>query len=599
MRATGRTVKPGSRVPTGGIRIGTRTARRNAALADRRRHPYYALKMIAIASGQGVTTTDDRASVFDVFKASAHASPDAPFLIVPSGRSDGAGTPAVWSYADVLTAVDARSAAFAACGIGQGDRVALLIGNRPEFFVNFLALNAIGGGIVPLSPDLRPDEIRYVLDHSEARIGVVVPDKVEIMHAASAGIATARGAFAVVEDSGAPALALPHLTPRTPATAAIGHDTECALLYTSGTTGRPKGCILSNLYFLEAGASYTRHGGLAAMERGRERFYNPLPLFHMNHLAVTAVAAMLLGNALILTERFSAARWWGEIVECEATIVHYLGIVIATLMNAPPGPLDRKHHVKFAFGAGVEPQLHGPFEDRFGFPLLEVWGMTETGRVFIANNEPRHVNTRAFGKAYTGFEARVVDESGGDIPDGQDGELVVRYSRETPRRAFFSGYLKNDAATEDAWRGGWFHSGDIVRRDEDGMLYFVDRKKNIIRRSGENIAAAEVEAVLQAHAKVAQVAVVAVRDELREEEVCACVVPMGGVVPDAVLVDELLAWCGERLAYYKLPGWVLFLDTLPTTGTQKVQKTQIFGASEDARQRPGVFDVRARKKRST
>ncbi|HRK19328.1 MAG TPA: AMP-binding protein [Hyphomicrobiaceae bacterium] len=537
-------------------------------------------------------TTADAASVFSVFRTTATATPDAPFLILPSGRTDGTGTPVLHSYEAVLKYVRARADAYAAAGIGQGDRVALLIGNRPEFFVEFLALNALGAGIVPLNPDLRRDEIQYVLEHSEARLAVAAAALEPQLRDAADGLALqiATSRF------GEPAH-LPVLGPARTVPSGIGHDTECALLYTSGTTGRPKGCVLSNLYFLEAGGSYTRHGGLAAMEPGRERFYNPLPLFHMNHLAVTATAAMLLGNALVITERFSPSRWWGEIVECGATIVHYLGIVVATLMNAPPGNLDRAHRVKFAFGAGVEPQLHGAFEDRFGFPLLEVWGMTETGRVFIANREPRQIHTRAFGKAFPGFEARVVDEHDRDVPDGTDGELVVRYSAATPRRAFFSGYLKNDAATEEAWRGGWFHSGDVVRRDTDGMLYFVDRKKNIIRRSGENIAAAEVEAVLQAHEKVAQVAVIAVPDELREEEVYACVVPMPGVRADSALLDDLLDWCGERLAYYKAPGWVLFLDTLPTTGTQKVQKTQIFAAGEDARTRPGAFDVRHRKKR--
>ena len=130
---------------------------------------------------------------------------------------------------------------------------------------------------------------------------------------------------------------------------------------------------------------------------------------------------------------------------------------------------------------------------------------------------------------------------------------------EGPRHGFFAGYLKNAEATEEAWRGGWFHTGDVVRQDDDGMLYFVDRKKNIIRRSGENIAAAEVEACLQAHEAVAQVAVLAVPDELREEEVMACVVPMAGVVGDRALASQLQDWCLARLAYFKAPGWVLFV----------------------------------------
>jgi crotonobetaine/carnitine-CoA ligase len=190
-----------------------------------------------------------------------------------------------------------------------------------------------------------------------------------------------------------------------------------------------------------------------------------------------------------------------------------------------------------------------------------------------------------------------VDANDREVPRATEGELVVRCAGPDPRRGFFSGYLKNAEATEEAWRGGWFHTGDVVRQAEDGMLYFVDRKKNIIRRSGENIAAAEVEAALQAHEAVAQVAVLAVPDEIREEEVMACVVPMAGVAADATLAQRLFDWCMGKLAYFKAPGWILFVPSLPTTGTQKVQKAQIFPLGEDPRRRPGAIDLRAGKKR--
>ena len=229
--------------------------------------------------------------------------------------------------------------------------------------------------------------------------------------------------------------------------------------------------------------------------------------------------------------------------------------------------------------------------------MIEVWGMTETGRVFWNGQDPRQTETRAFGRATATLEARVVDDQDRLLADGVEGELLVRHSADKPRHGFFAGYLKNEAATEDAWRGGWFHTGDVVTRDGTGMYFFVDRKKNIIRRSGENIAAAEIEAVLQAHADVAQVAVIAVKDEVREEEVFACVVAMPGVTPSAALADDLFAWANARLAYYKPPGWILFLDALPTTGTQKVQKTLIFPPDDDPRQRPDAIDLRAKKKR--
>jgi crotonobetaine/carnitine-CoA ligase len=382
-----------------------------------------------------------------------------------------------------------------------------------------------------------------------------------------------------------------------PRTDAPGLDTEAGLLYTSGTTGRPKGCILSNLYYLTAGREYAEAGGLVDIRRGQERFYNPLPLFHMNHQVVTATCAILTANALILPERFSPTRWWSEVAECDATIIHYLGIVAPTLLNQPVSQDERRHKVRFGIGAGIEPQLHAPFETRFGFPMIEVWGMTETGRLFWNNTDPRLRETRAFGRATPTLDARVVDEHDHDVLDGVEGELIVRHTAEQPRRGFFSGYLNKPEATEEAWRGGWFHTGDVVRRDTTGMLYFVDRKKNIIRRSGENIAAAEVEAALQAHDAVAQVAVISVPDEVREEEVFACIVLMPGVAPTLDLANDVFEWANRRLAYYKAPGWLLFLDTLPTTGTQKVQKTQIFAPGTDPRAQRRVIDFRARKKR--
>jgi acyl-coenzyme A synthetase/AMP-(fatty) acid ligase len=254
--------------------------------------------------------------------------------------------------------------------------------------------------------------------------------------------------------------------------------------------------------------------------------------------------------------------------------------------------------VRFGAGAGIEPTLHAAFETRFGFPMVELWGMTEMVRVLIDHQPPRRVGTRAFGRAVPGIEVRVVDEHDRDLPDGQPGEMLVRHSAQSPRQGAFSGYLDDDAATEHAWRGGWFHTGDTVYRAVDGMLHFVDRKKNIIRRSGENIAAAEVEAVLQSHHAVAQVAVLAVPDEVREEEVFACVVPIGGTGGDAELAGALFDWCNERLAYFKAPGWIWFADVLPTTGTQKIQKHQIFAGGVDPRRQPAAHDLRGRKRRT-
>ena len=533
-------------------------------------------------------------TVFETFMATAQAAPDHAFLAAPPapGRAyhpDGIELTYGQTRAEVLR----LRGVYADAGYGHGHRVALLLENRPEFFFHYLALNALGCGIVPINPDYRHDEMLYQMDHSEADLVVSIDARVADLEA----VARARATPLPVVSAEAMPTSLPSPA-RAPRPGAPGLDSECSLLYTSGTTGRPKGCILTNFYYLNCGAWYRDLGGHVRFEHGRDRIYNPLPLFHMNCQAVSATAAMLTANCLVLPERFSPTRWWRDIAATGATVVHYLGVVPPLLLNQPPTDDERTHRVRFGLGAGVEPQLHEAFEKRFGFPLIEVWGMTETGRIYADRLEPRQVTTRAFGRPFGGLEARVVDDRDQDVAAGTEGELLVRWGGpEGPRHGFFAGYLKNPEATAEAWRGDWFHTGDVVRQSADGMLYFVDRRKNIIRRSGENIAAAEVEATLQAHPAVAQVAVLAVPDEIREEEVMACVVPMPGTVADRELAETLVAWCLERLAYFKAPGWVLFVPSLPTTGTQKVQKTQIFPRGDDPRHHQGALDLRDLKKR--
>ena len=266
------------------------------------------------------------------------------------------------------------------------------------------------------------------------------------------------------------------------------------------------------------------------------------------------------------------------------------------LMKQEPSDADRQHQVTTGFGAGVEPQLHAAFEARFGFPLVEVWGMTEMVRVLSEGEEPRRIGSRAFGHAVPGIDVRVVDDRDVDVPDGTPGEMILRHSEATPRRGAFSGYLKDEAETEKAWRGGWFHTGDTVTRDRDGTLHFVDRKKNIIRRSGENIAAAEVEAALLTHPDILQVAVLPVKDETREEEVLACIVLRSGSA-GVSLAEAIFKFANERLTYYKVPGWIWFADDLPKTGTQKIQKHTIFPDHGDPRTAPGMIDLRGLKRR--
>ena len=534
------------------------------------------------------------ATVFDAFVRTATDAPDNVFLCAPpaAGRAYHPGGIEL-TYGQTRDAALALRDVYRAAGYGHGHRVALLMENRPEFFFQFLALNALGVSIVPVNPDYRHDELLYLMEHSEADLGVVIESRVPDLERVAGERAKPLPIVAAER--------LPSKLPKPGPVAqpgAPGLATETSLLYTSGTTGRPKGCILTNLYYLNAGAWYRDLGGRIQIEHGRERFLNPLPLFHMNAQVVTATCAILTANCLAQPERFSPSRWWKDVEGSRATIIHYLGVMPPLLLNQPPTPEERSHRVKFGLGAGVEPELHAAFEKRFGFPLVEVWGMTETGRIYSDCIEPRQITTRAFGRPFGGLDAKVADDRDREVARGAEGELLVRWGGpEGARHGFFAGYLKNAEATEEAWRGGWFHTGDVVRQMPDGMLVFLDRKKNIIRRSGENIAAAEVEACLQAHDDVSQVAVIAVPDEVREEEVMACVVAMPGAACDRRLGEALQDWCLEKLAYFKAPGWVLFVGALPTTGTQKIQKSLIFSKGEDPRQQAAALDLRDRKRR--
>ena len=359
--------------------------------------------------------------------------------------------------------------------------------------------------------------------------------------------------------------------------------------------------MIPNEYYDVVGRLYTEAGGLAALREGCERIYNPLPLYHMNAGVFSFMGAIRVGGCSILPDRFHPGSWWRELADSRATVAHYLGIIPAMLMKAPAAPEDRSHRLRFMIGAGVEPELHAPFEQRFGVPLIEVWGMTETGGGFVASHEPRMTDTRAMGRPLgrdrLDMEVRVVDRDGRDVVRGEAGELLVRRTGGNPRYGFFREYLKNETATQEAWEGGYFHTGDVVRQDDSGMLFFVDRNKNIIRRSGENIAAAEVEATLLAHEKVAEAAVIAVPDDIREEEVMACIIPRDGAAKGEALAREIFDFCNARLAYYKPPGWIAFVERLPKTGTQKVQKTEVFPKGVDPRALEGTIDLRALKKR--
>lgn len=540
-------------------------------------------------------------TVFTAFRATAERWPDNPFLhILPETAGYYGIEPGTIPYGEALAVVERLAGAYREAGYGHGHRVGLLLENRPAFFLHWLALNALGAGVVPINAELRAAELEYLIGHSELCAAVTLPDRRADLESAAA---RAGRAVALFGPDGAVAPA-PEPPPKAgQAVALFGPDegSECALLYTSGTTGRPKGCVLPNAYFTGAGRWYNAIGGLCSLRPGVERLITPLPMVHMNAMAYSTMAMVMSGGCIVPLDRFHPKSWWASVRESGATICHYLGVMPSMLMKAPAGPDDRAHALRFGFGAGIDGRLHAAFEERFGFPLLEAWAMTETGAgaVVIANHEPRKVGTACFGRPEPAVDIRLVDDEGRDVPDGQPGELLVRAAGDDPRAGFFAEYLKDPEATHEAWEGGYFHTGDLVLRDGDGHLHFVDRKKNVIRRSGENIAAVEVESVLRRHPLVREVAVAATPDPVRGDEVLACVIPAEPLADErlAEAAGAIVDYCLDELAYYKAPGYVVFVEALPLTATQKISRGELKTLARDLPQSPRAVDTRSLKKR--
>lgn len=475
------------------------------------------------------------------------------------------------SYEQLGSQVELLKEHYRQAGYGQGHRVALLLENRQEFFLHWFALNGLGASVVPLNGDMQTDEIAYLLEHSEACLGIALASRCEQLTTAASRFSSN---FTVLDCDQLESLP----SAATEALSQFGSaSTECALLYTSGSTGKPKGCILSNEYFTEFGAWYGRSEGIIELEAGQERLLTPLPLVHMNAMAVSTMGMLMSGGCLIQLDRFSPSSWWQAVAESRATMVHYLGVLPAILLQLEPSIYEKNLRVKFGFGAGVNPRHHKNFEQRFGFPLVESWAMSESGSggCITANQEPRHVGTCCFGQLPERVEIKLIDEAGNEVAAGEPGELLVRAKGDNPRRGFFSGYYKNPSATAEAWQGGYLNTGDVVRQSADGSLHFVDRRKNVIRRSGENISALEVEAAMSQSQLVEQLAVCAVPDEIRGDEVMALVVLPSTVTASDAVAAEIVNQTRQSLSYYKVPGYIAFVPALPMTASNKPQRGEI------------------------
>jgi len=473
---------------------------------------------------------------------------------------------ATWTYAETRDAAGRFAGALRSAGIAPGDRVAVICGNRIEFLEVVLGCAWLGAVAVPINAASRGPQLQHILANCGARLlvmeaayadnlAMLEPDKLAVeaiwLIGESGGVRLGRVAAIGMPRGAAPI-----------APAAVQPSDLGLILYTSGTTGPSKGvCCPQAQYFWWA----VNTASLLQIHEG-DRLCTSLPLFHTNALN-TFYQALLTGNFVRYEKRFSASGYFPSLIESRATVTYLLGAMVPILLSRPVSPEESAHSARIALAPGVPAQFQEPFIRRTGIRLLDGWGSTETNFVLGASIERQQPGL--MGPVFDGFDARVVDDQNRETADGAAGELIVRADEPL---AFANEYFAMPEKTTEAWRDGWFRTGDRVVHQPDGYFRFVDRLKDAIRRRGENISSFEVEQVLLSHPSVANAAAFPVRSPLAEDEVMAALI----LHPDKTLPPaELIAFCEPRLPYFALPRYLEFMTELPATESGKVQKYKL------------------------
>lgn len=466
-----------------------------------------------------------------------------------------------WSYRESAAIAARWARQLSDAGVGAGDRVAIMCGNRPEFLQIYLGCAWLGAVATPINTAFRGAQLTHVLSNARPKLLVVEAVHRPILDTVSAAVIPAllwsideRGVCdgngeAVADDPGEAGLPAPAIAPG---------DTV-AILYTSGTTGPSKGVCCPQAQMFWWGIYSARAIGI---QEG-DVLLTTLPIFHTNALNAF-YQAILNGCTYVLEPKFSASGFWKSLRENKATVTYLLGAMAAILLSRPEAPEDRQHAVRVALGGGVPERFHGTFLERFGVPLVDGYGSTETNFVFASPIPSDHPGS--MGYLMEGAEARIVDAHDSPLPDGEAGELLLR---PVEPFSFATGYFNMPDKTVEAWRNFWFHTGDRVVREPDGHYRFIDRVKDAIRRRGENVSSWEVEQALSEHPSVAACAVFAVPSELGEDEVAAALQPKDGVAIDPL---DIMRFCEERLAYFAVPRFLRFLSEMPLTENGKIKK---------------------------
>lgn len=489
----------------------------------------------------------------------AGARPDAPFLLWGE---------AVFTYREFAAAANRAARGLRALGIGRGDKVCLLMGNCPEFLHSLFGIAKLGAVVVPVNMALRADEAQYIIAHSDARALISGAPQVDLALSVRPGCPALERVIVQGEQvpAGCEPFALLRADDAAPPPEAPAPDDLAAILYTSGTTAQPKGVLLAHRAYAFAAGSRAAHLSLTAADR--VMIVNPL--FHVNGQVQACMTILSVGGSITLRESFSASRFWEDARRYGVTAANVMRTIPLILWSRPPAPDDADNPVRLMVGS-LPADIHERFEERFRVTVVSAYSLTEdmTSVLNLLDRRRRRIGALGVPVASEAHQVRVVDEADRDVPLGTAGEILKR----SP--ASMLGYYKNPEATAAALRGGWVHTGDVGYLDADGFLYFLDRKKDIVRRSGENISSSEVEAVLHAHPGIAEAAVIPVPDPIREQEVMACVRLKEGDTPATVPPEKVFAFCADRLAAYKVPRYLVYRHDFPRTASYKIQKEKL------------------------
>jgi carnitine-CoA ligase len=476
------------------------------------------------------------------------------------------GTARQWTYDEFERRVWRTANVLVDLGLRPGDKLVVHLTNCPEFLFLWFGAAYCGVVIVPVNTLSSADELEYLVNHSESVAFVTESAHHPLVEELRTRCPGLRHVLVCRTGDDGEARSFNQLLEAasdTPPDHEPRPLDEVAILYTSGTTSKPKGCLITNANYIHVGESVSK-----GMRLGPEdRFLTVLPLFHGNSQYYATMSALVVGGSVALMERFSASRYFEQAARYDCTVSSLFAAPIRMLLAQPPSPAHRQHGLRLViFAQNVTEEQLAEWDQRFGSPLMQIYGMTEQLGHPLANPLDYPRNNMSIGLPSLGWQIRIVDEQGHDVRDGESGQLLVRGE---PGWSLMKGYFKNPEATAEAIRAGWLWTGDNVRVGEDGYVYFVDRAKDMIKRSGENVAASEVEAVLKAHPAVFDAAVIGVPDPIRDEAIKAFVIVREA---SSATAEELIGWCAERLARFRVPEFVEFRTEFPRTSVGKIQK---------------------------